>query len=122
MRVLAGNYVFIVQLLHSCMIRKQLIANILITTQCQYLAYDSNNNIIIIVTCIMRCSIQINSLTMPVSSSSLSTSAGEGLTLQASDISVSMTADWSYELHSLYVNHNMSWLIAWHNSNINILY
>ena len=97
------------------MISKQLIANILITTQCQYLAYNNNN--IIIVTCIMYCSIQINSLTMPVSSSSLSTSAGEGLTLQASDISVSMTADWSYELHSLYVNHNKSWLIAWHNNN-----
>ena len=58
----------------------------------------------------MCCSIQVNSLTMPVSSSSLSTSAGEGLTLQASDVSVSMTADWSYEMHSLYVNYNISWL------------
>ena len=45
------------------------------------------------------CSIKIDSLS--ISESALTTSAGEGLTLQASGISIQVSADWSYEVDAL---------------------
>ena len=50
-------------------------------------------------TILLLCSIQLDSIKIPTSS--ITTSAEKGLTLQASGISVEVTADWSYEFDSL---------------------